>query len=130
DGLLGKLIRNNPEKRIYAASKIPPKNLRWPARSENKLKEVFPREHVLEHAEKIRKKLRTEKIDLLQYHVWDDSWAEDPEFRATVTELKSSGLIAYFGLSLNRWEPANGIRAIKTGLVDTVQVIYNIFDQA
>jgi aryl-alcohol dehydrogenase-like predicted oxidoreductase len=130
DGLLGKLIRNNPEKRIYAASKIPPKNLRWPARSENKLKEVFPREHVLEHAEKIRKKLGTEKIDLLQYHVWDDSWADDPEFRATVTELKSSGLIAYFGLSLNRWEPANGIRAVKTGLVDTVQVIYNIFDQA
>jgi len=39
-------------------------------------------------------------------------------------------MIRSFGLSLNRWEPANGIKAIRTGLVDVVQVIYNIFDQS
>jgi aryl-alcohol dehydrogenase-like predicted oxidoreductase len=69
-------------------------------------------------------------IDLLQYHVWDDSWTDDPDFRATVERLKREGTIKAFGLSLNRWEPWNGIKAIRTGLVDAVQVIFNIFDQA
>ncbi len=130
DKLLGQLIKNNPEKRIYTASKVPPKNRQWPATSKSKLQDTFPRDHVLSHAEKIRKKLGVETIDLLQYHVWDDSWADDPEFRGTVIELKKSGMAAHFGLSLNRWEPANGMRAIRTGLVDAVQVIYNIFDQS
>jgi len=69
-------------------------------------------------------------IDLLQFHVWDDSWTDDAEFRSTVEELKNRKLINHFGLSLNRWEPENGIAALRTGLVDAVQVIYNIFDQA
>ena len=75
-------------------------------------------------------KLGTESIDLLQFHVWDDSWASEAEFRETVEKLKRDGLIRFFGLSLNRWEPENGIAALHTGLVDAVQVIYNIFDQA
>ncbi len=69
-------------------------------------------------------------LDLLQFHVWDDSWADEKKFRETVTKLKSNRLVRAFGLSLNRWEPENGIRALRTGLVDTVQMIYNIFDQA
>jgi len=67
---------------------------------------------------------------LLQFHVWDDSWTDEPEFHKTVEKLKTDGLIRFFGLSLNRWEPENGIKAIRTGLVDVVQVIYNIFDQS
>ncbi|HXZ79430.1 MAG TPA: aldo/keto reductase [Terriglobales bacterium] len=129
DTLLGEAIRNNPGRRLYAASKIPPKNLQWPASPKDSLQDVFPNEHVLEYANKIRKALGVERIDLLQYHVWDDSWIEDPDFRKTVEQLKREGLIEFFGLSLNRWEPWNGIRAIETGLVDAVQVIYNIFDQ-
>jgi len=66
----------------------------------------------------------------LQFHVWDDSWANEPEFRQTVEKLKRDGIIRFFGLSINRWEPENGIKALRTGLVDTVQVIHNIFDQA
>ena len=66
----------------------------------------------------------------MQLHVWDDSWTGDPEFRSTVEKLKSDGLIQAFGLSLNRWQPTNGIKALNTGLVDVVQVIYNIFDQS
>ena len=80
--------------------------------------------------DKIREKLGTDTIDLLQFHVWDDSWADEPEFRDTVEKLKREGMIRSFGLSLNRWEPDNGIKAIRTGLVDVVQVIYNIFDQS
>jgi aryl-alcohol dehydrogenase-like predicted oxidoreductase len=130
DGLLGEIIARNKDKRLYAASKIPPKNGQWPARPEYKYGDVFPAEHVFRHARLIREKLCTDAIDVLQFHVWEDGWTNEPEFRQTVEKLKSEGLIRWFGLSLNRWEPENGIQAIRTGLVDTVQVIYNIFDQA
>ena len=130
DGLLGQIIAANPGKRLYAASKIPPLNDKWPASPKDSYADVFPAKHVFQYAEKIRQKLGTPAIDCLQLHVWDDHWADEPEFRTTVEKLKSSGLVRSFGLSLNRWEPANGIKALRTGLVDAVQVIYNLFDQS
>ena len=130
DRLLGELLRYDPHRRLYAASKIPPMNMKWPATPAYRYEDVFPQEHVLQHAQLIRTALGVETIDLLQFHVWDDSWAENKEWRQTVERLKREKLIHYFGLSLNRWEPANGIKAIRTGLVDAVQVIYNIFDQS
>jgi len=135
DGLLGQILSKNasppnPRKRLYAASKIPPMNLRWPARSSYKYQDVFPADHVFKYADLIRKQLRVDSIDLLQFHVWDDSWTNEPEFRNTVEKLRRDGIIRHFGLSLNRWEPENGLKALRTGLVDVVQVIHNIFDQA
>jgi aryl-alcohol dehydrogenase-like predicted oxidoreductase len=130
DGLLGEIMARNPKKRLYAASKVPPKNDKWPALPSYKYEDVFPADHVLKCADLIRKKLRVDSIDVLQFHVWDDSWTDNPNFRSIVEKLKDGGWIKYFGLSLNRWEPENGIKALHTGLVDVVQVIYNIFDQA
>jgi aryl-alcohol dehydrogenase-like predicted oxidoreductase len=130
DALLGQTIASNKKKRLFAASKIPPKNLQWPALPNYKYHDVFPPDHVFKYADLIRKQLGTDSIDVLQFHVWDDSWTNEPDFRDTVEKLKSDGTIRAFGLSLNRWEPWNGIKAMRTGLVDAVQVIYNIFDQA
>jgi aryl-alcohol dehydrogenase-like predicted oxidoreductase len=130
DGLLGETMQRNAGKRLYAASKIPPGNGQWPALPTYKYKDVFSAEHVFKFAEMIRKQLRVDTIDLLQFHVWSDAWIDEPEFRSTVEKLKHDLWIRSFGLSINRWEPANGIKALHTGLVDVVQVIYNIFDQA
>jgi aryl-alcohol dehydrogenase-like predicted oxidoreductase len=130
DGLLGEIMARNAGKRLYAASKIPPANDRWPALPEYKYNDVFAPEHVVKYADMIRKQLRVDTIDVLQFHVWDDSWTDQPEFRSTVEKLKRDKVIHFFGLSINRWEPANGIKALRTGLVDVVQVIYNIFDQS
>jgi aryl-alcohol dehydrogenase-like predicted oxidoreductase len=129
DSLLGTIIDAN-KVRLYSASKIPPMNKRWPALPEYKYGEVFPPQHVFKYADLIRKKIGVDSIDLLQLHVWSDSWATEPDFRKTVEKLKQDGIIRAFGLSLNRWEPENGIKAIRTGLVDAVQVIYSIFDQS
>lgn len=130
DGLLGRIIAQNQGKRIYAASKIPPKNLQWPASQSDQYTDVFPADHVFKYTDQIRQKLGVNSIDLLQLHVWDDSWTHDAEFPKTIEKLKSDGSITSFGLSLNRWQPENGLKALRTGLVDVVQVIYNIFDQA
>ncbi len=134
DGLLGKILTQNNAtpngKPLYAASKVPPKNLKWPASVKSKYSDVFPPEHVFKYADMIRKQLGTDTIDLLQFHVWSDTWADEPDFANTVDRLKQDGVIDNFGLSLNRWEPENGIKAMQTGLVDAVQVIYSIFDQS
>ncbi len=130
DRFLGELLRANPGKRLHAASKVPPKNGKWPGSPADSIEATFPMDHVLEYADRICEALDTKTIDLLQYHVWSDAWAETDTFRKTVERLKSERRIRYFGLSLNRWEPENGTRALRTGLVDVVQVIYNIFDQA
>jgi len=140
DALLGELLAEKrseargeagpTRKELYAASKIPPLNRKWPASGQDKYSDVFPEAHVLQYADLIRAKLGVAAIDVLQFHVWSDAWAGETEFRRTVERLKSEGKIRAFGLSLNRWEPENGIVALRTGLVDAVQVIYNIFDQA
>jgi len=130
DGLLGEVMQTNSGKRLHAASKIPPANGQWPALPKYKYRDVFPADHVFKYADLIRKQLRVDSIDVLQFHVWDDGWTNEPEFRSTVEKLKKDGWIRSFGLSINRWEPENGIKALRTGLVDVVQVIYNIFDQA
>jgi aryl-alcohol dehydrogenase-like predicted oxidoreductase len=130
DTLLGKILSANRGKRLYAASKIPPLNGKWPASPKDKYRDVFPSEHVFKYAKLIRENLGADSIDLLQFHVWDDSWSDEAEFRETVEKLKRDGWIRSFGLSLNRWQPENGIKTLRSGVVDVVQVIYNIFDQS
>jgi aryl-alcohol dehydrogenase-like predicted oxidoreductase len=130
DRTLGRLLAAHPGDTLIAASKIPPRNSKWPADPRNSYEDVFPEEHVRECADRIRGALGRDCIDLLQLHVWDDSWTESAVFARTVRALKREAVIRWFGISLNRWEPWNGLKAIRSGLVDTVQVIYNVFDQA
>ena len=128
--LLAETIRRHRGRRLYVATKVPPKNLRWPATNAYRLDDTFPPEHIREYTEKSLRNLGVETIDLQQLHVWTDAWADDERWRRTAEDLKAEGKIRAFGISLNRWEPRNGIRAIQTGAVDCVQVVYNIFDQA
>ena len=127
--LLGKLIHAFPEKALYTASKIPPKNFTWPAWPEHRLDDTYPYEHMIDFTERTLKNLGQDHIDLMQLHVWDDTWAEDERWQRAVEDLKRQGKIRAFGISINRWEPTNVIRALRTGHIDAVQVIYNIFDQ-
>jgi aryl-alcohol dehydrogenase-like predicted oxidoreductase len=127
--LLGELLRASRGKKIFVATKIPPKNFIWPGQAKHKVGETFPPDHIREYTEKSLQNLGVDAIDLTQFHVWDDSWAEDERWQREVEALKREKLIRAFGISVNRWEPANVAKAIRTGLVDAVQVIYNILDQ-
>lgn len=128
--ILGDLIRRNPDRKLYAATKIPPKNRQWPSRPEFSLSEVFPADYIVEYTEKSLQNLGTEQIDLLQFHVWEDAWAEQDEWKEAIQKLTQEGKVGAWGISINRWEPNNALETLKTGLIDAVQVIYNIFDQA
>ncbi len=127
--LVGQAVRASGKK-VVVATKVPPKNRIWPAKKGSTLSETFPKDYVLECTDKSLENLGTEQVDVLQFHVWDDAWAEQDEWRETVQELKSSGRVRAFGLSINDHEPDNALAALETGLVDSVQVIYNIFDQS
>lgn len=127
--LLGQTLRRHKDTRLYSATKLPPKNGTWPARREFTLDEVFPPDHIREYTEKSLRKLGVATIDLLQFHVWSDAWADDDRWQKAVSSLKTEGLVRAFGISINRWQPANVLRALDTGLIDAVQVVYNVFDQ-
>ena len=128
--MLGELVRGNPGKKIYVATKIPPKNLAWPARPEYTLDDCFPPDHIEEYVRISLKNLGMESLDLIQFHTWSDAWLEDDRWAKKIDELRRAGLFRAVGISLNRWEPWNGVRAVRSGLIDSVQVIYNVFEQA
>lgn len=128
--LLGRLLRARPDARLYSATKIPPKNLKWPAATDSLLDDAFPPDHIREFTEKSLENIAVETLDLVQFHVWNDAWSGDERWQRAIASLKAEKLIRAVGISVNRWEPENGMRALRTGLIDVVQVVYNIFDQA
>jgi aryl-alcohol dehydrogenase-like predicted oxidoreductase len=130
EGLLGELVRINPVRKIYTATKVPPKNFKWPSQREYTLEDCFPPEHIEEYVEKSLQNAGLDSFDLMQLHTWEDAWLKDDRWVVKMVDLKTQGMFHAIGISLNRWEPWNGIEAVKSGLVDTVQVIYNIFDQS
>jgi aryl-alcohol dehydrogenase-like predicted oxidoreductase len=127
--LLGQILRANSDKRLYAATKIPPKNRQWPSRREFSLDDCFPPEYIEEYVGKSLVNIGVATLDLIQFHTWEDSWLDDKRFAPAIEKLRDSGKVRAVGISSNRWEPENGIRAVRSGLIDAVQVIYNIFDQ-
>ena len=129
EALLGRLVRENSGRKLYTATKIPPKNLQWPAQAEFTLDDCYPPDHIEEYINKSLANAGLDRFDLVQLHTWNDTWTDDPRWSAKLDDLKARGLIDGYGISINRWEPWNGIRAVKSGKIDAVQVIYNIFDQ-
>lgn len=127
--LLGELVRRHPDKKLYTATKIPPKNFTWPSRREYTLDDCFPPDHIERYVHSSLKNAGLDSFDLIQFHTWEDSWLQDDRLAASIEALKRQGLCRAVGISINRWEPWNGVAAVRSGLIDAVQVIYNIFDQ-
>jgi len=127
--LLGELVRNNPDTQIYTATKVPPKNMQYPTLPEYTLEECYPPNHIEEFLHKSLENAGLDSFDLLQLHTWNDDWADEDGWSNMLDSLKHQGLIRATGISINRWEPWNAVRAVRSGKIDSVQVIYNIFDQ-
>jgi aryl-alcohol dehydrogenase-like predicted oxidoreductase len=127
--ILGKLLKKHADKKLYVATKAPAKNFKWPAIPDYKIEDCYPTDHIIKYTEKSLQNLDVECIDLQQFHVWTDEWADKDEWKEAIYRLKKDGKVQHFGISINRWEPDNVLETLKTDLIDTVQVIYNIFDQ-
>ncbi len=127
--LVGAVVRGTRQK-IYVATKVPPKNRLWPARRGIPISEVFPYDYIMACAKESLDNLKLDAIDLLQLHVWNPEWIESDDWRRAFRDLKQSGKVRAVGISINDHEPDSALDIIRTGLIDTVQVIYNIFDQS
>jgi aryl-alcohol dehydrogenase-like predicted oxidoreductase len=127
--LVGKIVEERDES-IHVATKIPPKNEVWPAPDGIPPEEVFPGDYVRECTEQSLSNLGLDIIDVQQFHVWQDDWVGHGDWLEAVESLKQEGKIRAFGVSINDHQPSNALRLIETGTVDTVQVIYNVFDQS
>jgi len=114
----------------FIATKCPPKNMIWPASSDTPLEEAFPEDWIIHCTEKSLSELRTDCVDLQQFHVWTDAWVNLEEWKNAVDKLKKQGKIRWFGVSINDFEPESALELVASGLVDTIQVIYNLFEQA
>ncbi|MEP0762624.1 MAG: aldo/keto reductase, partial [Chloroflexota bacterium] len=112
--LLGQLVRAYPGQKLYTASKIPPKNFKWPSRRGYTLDECFPPNHIKEYTEKTLQNLGLDSVDLIQFHVWEDCWAHDERWQRAIDDLKRQGLIHAVGISVNRWEPWNSLETLRT----------------
>ncbi len=126
--LVGQVVRAAPGK-VYVATKVPPKNQLWPARPGIGLEQVFPYDYLLRSTDRSLKNLGLETIDLQQLHVWNPEWTAREEWRRAFEDLQRSGKVRAVGVSLNAHQPDSALELIRTGLIDAVQVIYNIFDQ-
>jgi aryl-alcohol dehydrogenase-like predicted oxidoreductase len=129
EGLIG-LLKRESGVQCYIATKVPPKNQLWPARAGIAIGQVFPRNYIVECTERSLKNLGVETIDLQQLHVWNPEWLDSEEWRRGFEDIKTSGKVRAVGVSINDHQPDSALGIIQTGLIDTVQVIYNIFDQS
>lgn len=127
--LVGEVERESGQK-LFITSKIPSQKYEWPAKDESKLEDSFPKEHIIKCTKQSLRNLKREYIDLQQFHVWNDKWADNDEWKEAIYRLKKDGKVRYFGISINDHQPENGIETGKTGLIDCYQVIFNIFDQS
>jgi len=124
EALLGQLVRDNPGAKIYTATKIPAKN-----QGGRSLDDCYPPDHIEQYVKKSLANAKLERFDLVQFHTWDDAWAGDERWARKLEDLRVRGLVGGVGASLKRWQPWNGVQAVKSGRIDSVQVIYNVFDQ-
>ncbi|HEX7434865.1 MAG TPA: aldo/keto reductase [Anaerolineaceae bacterium] len=114
---------------IVIASKIPPKTGYWPARPTDRLEDIFPVDWIIQCTEKSLKNLQTDCLDLQQLHAWSDHYTHQAEWHEALETLKKQGKIRAYGVSANDWDPYGAVNLVKADLVDSVQVIYNIFEQ-
>ncbi|MCX6620079.1 MAG: aldo/keto reductase [Acidobacteria bacterium] len=127
--LVGRIVKESGQP-VYIATKVPPRNQLWPAQLGIGIEDVFPYDYVMACTERSLRHLNVETIDLQQLHVWSPDWIERDEWRRALEDLKTQGKARFVGISINDHQPDTALDIINSGLIDTVQVIYNIFDQS
>jgi aryl-alcohol dehydrogenase-like predicted oxidoreductase len=115
--------------RVVIATKIPPRTGRWPVLPREPLADTFPAAWIVECTEKSLHALRTDYLDVQQLHAWTPPYLRQPEWHEALAKLKAQGKVRAFGVSANDWDPDGPVELVRSGLIDSVQVIFNIFEQ-
>lgn len=128
--LIGKYLKQSGKReKLVLATKVPPKNMNWPAWKDVPMSEVFPDEWIEKCVNDSLRSLGVDSIDLVQFHVWQDDFVNSDGWKETIEKIMRSGKVKYWGISVNDYQPTNCIKALETGLISTIQCIFNIFHQ-
>src|SRR3989344_4781875 len=128
--LIGKFLKESMLRdKVIIATKIPPKNRKWPAWRGIGVSEVFPGKYIERYVDSSLRNLKVDTIDLMQFHVWQDDFAKDEGWKRTIQRIVKSGKVRFWGISINDYQPINCLNTLDTGLIDTIQLIFNIFHQ-
>ncbi len=132
--MIGEVLRDSRARgECVVATKIPPRNLQWPGSGASPLRETFPARHVIQSVETSLRNLGDEALQLQQLHVWHDAWLMDPEWhetRSAMQRLKDQGKVLHWGISINDHAPHTALEVLEDPLLESAQVIYNIYDRA
>jgi aryl-alcohol dehydrogenase-like predicted oxidoreductase len=126
--IIGQFLKGRSEQ-IHVCTKTPPVPGKWPPSPYCKIEERYPEKHLRENLEERLTNLRMEKLDVLLLHTWTRAWNDNPKALHTLQGLKSEGLVDLIGISTPEHDQNCVIQLMREGLIDVVQVIYNIFDQ-
>jgi len=129
EGLIGRVLKERREE-VYVATKVPPKNRRWPAPEDVPVAQTYPGDYIVACCEKSLRNLGRDHVDVLQLHTWQDRFLDEDGWQDALVGLKKSGKARFIGISVNDHDPDSAMRAVRSGLFDTFQIIYNIFDQS
>ena len=128
--LIGQFLKSLPKnKEVFVASKIYPMNRRWPALPDVPIEQVFPESWIYDAVNLSLYNLGIESIDLMQFHVWQDYFVEADYWKEAVENLTREGKVKHWGISINDYQPTNCLKTLGTGLISSVQFIFNIFHQ-
>ena len=117
-------------RRVSVATKVPLKSAEWPPKPGVTARQAFPADWIIKHTELSLGNLETDCLDLQQHHIWRDEWVDEPEWQEAVRKLKRQGKVRFFGVSIIDHQPETALKIVRSGMADTVQAIYNIFDQS
>lgn len=130
ESLIGKFLKESKNRdKLVIASKVAPKDWNWPALKGTDIKDVFPKEHIIKLVDESLTRLGVDYVDLMQFHVWQDDWADKDEWKEITTNLVKQGKVRFWGISVNDYQPSNCLETLNTGLISTIQFIFNIFHQ-
>ncbi len=126
--LIGEVLKNRREK-VLVATKTPPASGPWPPTPYCKAEDRYSESYLRANIEERLRNLKTDCLDILQLHTWTRAWNRDPKPFEILRKIQKEGKIRYIGLSTPEHDQNSVIDLMRQGYLDTVQVIYNIFEQ-
>jgi len=126
--IIGEFLKSRSEQ-VYVCTKTPPAPGKWPPSPYCKIEERYSEKYLRENVEERLSNLQMESLDVLLLHTWTRAWNDKPEALKTLQKMKAEGLIKQIGISTPEHDQNCVIQLMRDGMVDVLQVIYNIFEQ-
>ena len=128
--IIGKVMKERGAwGKVAVATKIPPSPGLWPPAPYDRADERYGEQYLRESLEERLANLGTDCVDILQLHTWSRAWNRDPYPLEVLQDLRDEGKLRFIGISTPEHDQNSFVQLIREGLLDVVQLIFNLFEQ-